>query len=220
MPFNTPDEENYYVPDFNYASGASVKQDLSSAYHFFISGEIGNDETSKSLIKTLKSCGSQDIVSIYLNTMGGDMYTTMQIINSIRSCAGRVATHADGLVASAGSLIFFAGDMMSVSELSSFLLHNGSGGVGGKMSDVHAHSDHTRSLIHKVFHSVYEPFFTPDEVDKILQGQDMYLHAEQVMGRISKVCETSEENNNNENDESVPQAEPKARKTRKVPAKK
>ena len=95
------DEVVEYMPE------PYVRQELSSAYHFFLSGTIRQDSNTTALIKKLKSCGPQDIISIDINTPGGEMYTMMQIINSIRSCSGRVACHADGFVASAASCIFF-----------------------------------------------------------------------------------------------------------------
>jgi ATP-dependent protease ClpP protease subunit len=141
------------------------------------------------------------------------MYTTMQIINSIRGCSGKVATHADGLVASAGSLVFFAGDMLSVSDLTSFLIHNGSASMGGKYSDIVSSVKHDTSVLHKIFHSVYQPFFSEEEIDKVLSGIDIHLGAEQVIGRIDKVCNAAEESSKDEN---IPKPEPEPDKPKRV----
>lgn len=190
------------------AMDSSTKQEASAIYSYYLSDTITHDSNTLNLIKDLKSCGPSDLINIYINTPGGDLYTTMQIINSMRSCQGTVATHADGHVASGGSLIFFAGDMMSVADLSTFLIHNGSGGFVGKMSDAHMQSDHYKQLIYKLFHSVYEPFLSKDEVDKVLTGVDIYLDSEQVIGKINKVCDTVEDNKNEDN------VEPKKRSPR------
>lgn len=179
-----------------------AEQPISSAFHFFLTGKVKDDLNTQSLVRKLKSCSVQDEVHIHINTPGGDLFTTMQIINSITACAGNVATYADGQVASAGSLIFFTGDMMTVADLTSFLIHNGFGGAVGKMSDVHMQSDHLKALYYKIFHSVYEPFFTPEEIDKVLGGSDIYLDTDQVIGRISRVFEEQQkDNNNNENND-------------------
>ena len=205
--------------NFSVGGDTSTKQEVSSSYDYYLSDVITHDHNTLSLIKQLKTAHPNDIVHIHINTPGGDMYTTMQIINSIRACPATVATHADGQVASAGSLIFFSGDMMSVAELSTFLIHNGSGGIGGKMSDMHLQSDDLKATCYKIFHSVYEPFLTSDEVDKVLSGVDIYLDSEQVIGRINKVCDVVQEDNNNKNENNDEQTKRPA-KTKRVGKKK
>jgi ATP-dependent protease ClpP protease subunit len=194
------------------AMDSSHRQELSTSHNYFINDDIKDSQNLNSLIRTLKFCGPNDVVNIYINTGGGDLYTTMQIVNSMRACAGRVATHADGQVASAGSLIFFAGDMLSVSDLSSFLIHVGSMFTSGKTSDVHSSADHSRALLHKIFHSVYEPFFSVEEIDKVLAGVDIHLGSEQVIGRIDKVCNIEKEVSN----EDIPKPEPTPTKPKRV----
>lgn len=194
----------------------AVIENLGFAYHYYLTGEIKDDINTRCLIKKLKSCSPQDVVSIYLNTPGGNYTTARQIINSIRNCYGRVVTHADGDVASAGSLIFFCGDMLTVADFSSFLIHNGDMMIGGKLNEVMQSAVVHKGEIYDLFHSVYEPFLTTEEVDGVLGGKDINLRPEQVRTRIDNVVEDQKDNNNNENtDEPKQQSRPAKKVGRK-----
>ena len=56
-------------------------------YHFYIIDEIGDPVTFLDLINTLKTAEEHDTVFIYLNTPGGSLQTTVQIISAMRQCA-------------------------------------------------------------------------------------------------------------------------------------
>ena len=95
------------------------------------------------------------------------------------------------------------------------MIHNAFGGSVGKMSDVYSEVEGTKALLYKIFHSVYEPFFSPEEVDKVLSGHDIWLDSDQVMGRIDKVCS----GDNNKNEDNVKQGNGPT-KTKRVGSKK
>lgn len=186
----------------HYDTETGAIQPLSTSYSYYITEEINEDSDNiLCLIRALKNCGPTDTVNIYLNTNGGCLDTTAQIINSMRACEGQVVTHADGLVASAGSLIFFSGEIMTVAELSKVLIHNGDLSIAGKFNEVHVQSDFWKNYVYTMFHSVYEPYLSAEEVDNILKGQDIYLTSEQVIERLARAEQEYEDNNNENNDE-------------------
>lgn len=62
-------------------------------------------------------------VTVHINSVGGDMYGGIAIYNRLKGLSGEVITVNDGLAASAGSIIFQAGDVRKVNSGSNLMIH-------------------------------------------------------------------------------------------------
>ena len=149
-------------------------------YHFYIHGEIGDSDEYVDLLDTLYTAGETDIIMIHLNTPGGYLNTAVEIIHAIAQCKATVITCADGQVASAGSLIFFAGHTFLIGEFCEVMLHDGSGGNIGKINENLKSAEFTAKRLAHIYHTVYGRFFEYDQVEAILNGQDLYLNSSEV----------------------------------------
>lgn len=158
-------------------------------HDFYVTGDIGEADDYLGMFQTLATASPMDVIYIHLNTHGGDFYTACQIAVEIqRSNAGAIIACADGLVASAGTIIFLACDNWVVSEFSQFLFHTSSGGSYGKLPDskksILAHEEH----INRVSSIIYQPFFDAEEIDSIInKNQDYWLTPDQVLDRLEVV---------------------------------
>lgn len=170
----------------------------SVALHFYINDAIEDADDYVELIDALYQGQPNHTIYIHLNTPGGRLDVTMQIINAIRSSEATVVGIADGQVASAGSLILFSCPNIGVQPMSYVMLHDASEGSLGKVSENLRQAQFTSKLINKIAHSVYEPFFTKEEIDEILDGKDMWLSSEDVEERIKQVKEKFGEVENGE----------------------
>lgn len=162
------------------------------SFHFYINDHISEPDDYVELIDALYQGQPNHTIYIHLNTPGGRLDVTMQIINAIRSSEACVVGLADGQVASAGSLILFACPNIGVQPMSYVMLHDGSEGAGGKINENLKQAQFSAKLISRIAHSVYEPFFSKEEIDDVLDGKDMWLTSEEVEGRISEVKEKGE----------------------------
>lgn len=190
-------------------------QSIAHYARHYLTGPIQDGDKVSDLIEDLKIATPNDTVHIYLNSPGGSIFTTMQVINSIRDCQGMVITQADGDVSSAASLIFFSASSMYVSDFSTFLIHNGDMMLRGKHSDTLMQATAMKNTVEKLFRSVYYPFLSTEEIDSVLAGRDIHLESEQVCERIKKVLEKEEHENTIQQ-----QTEEDAERTKKVPRKK
>ena len=161
-------------------------------HHFYITGAIKEAEHYLDLIECLYSATPSDEIILHLNTPGGDLDTTIQIINGIRSCAGVVVGIADGIVASAGTVIFFSCHSLVVQPFSYFMFHDGSEAAMGKINDNLAQVTFMSKFLANLFMEVYVPFFSKAEVTKILNGKDLWLTSDEIVERITKVVEAEE----------------------------
>lgn len=158
-------------------------------YHFYIHGEIGDSEEYVDLLDTLYTSGETDVIMIHLNTPGGYLNTAVEIIHAIAQCKATVITCADGQVASAGSLIFFAGHTFLIGEFCEVMLHDGSGGNIGKINENLKSAQFTADRLAHIYHTVYGRFFSPVEVEEILNGKDLYLNSSEVEAIIEAYIE-------------------------------
>lgn len=162
-------------------------------YHFYIHGEIGDSEEYVDLLDTLYTASESDIIMLHLNTPGGYLNTAVEIIHAIAQSSGTVITCADGQVASAGSLIFFAGHQFIIGEFCEVMLHDGSGGNIGKINENLKSAQFTAERLSHIYHTVYGRFFSEEEVEDVLNGKDLYLNSEAVEKLIQNKLEELEE---------------------------
>lgn len=161
-------------------------------FHHYIVGEIGAAEDYMELLADLAQASPEDVIYLHLNTPGGDLMTCCQIIHAIEECRAPVVTSAEGTVASGGSLLFFSGTGFIVGDLSTFLLHDGSGGVYGKVNENLKAAKASTEHLKRVYEHAYGRFFTKKEIKKILKGGDMYLKPKDVIKRLEKSIKEEE----------------------------
>jgi len=176
----------------------------SATHNFYLYGVIDDLQEYVDFIATLDYAQEHDIINIYINSPGGSLTTAISIVHAMMRSQANIICHADGEVASAATLIFFAGHMYAVYPYSHFMLHDASTGMAGKLSENYKSIESSSNLVRKLAYDLYYPVFSEEEVDKILLGQDMYCSAEEMYDRIHAVNEASgselntEEPENNE----------------------
>ena len=85
----------------------------------------GNFIAVDEFLKDLDQLKGKDHVTVHINSVGGDFYAGLAIYNRLRSMNISVTTVNDGLAASAGSIIFMAGDkgQRKVNAGSNLMIH-------------------------------------------------------------------------------------------------
>jgi ATP-dependent protease ClpP protease subunit len=202
-----------------------------SVYNFYINGAIEGFAPYQDLIHVLKSAEEHDTIYIHLNSIGGELAVTQQIINSMDNTMATVITSLEGEAYSAASVILLRGHKIFVNPNVSFMAHNYSHGVGGKGNDVASHVEHSQKFFKKFAHSVYKDVMSKEEIDEMLSGKDFWFTDAELIYRLKKfggreVITGSEElaNEANEMIQSDPVMNPKKaeapKKAPKKPAKK
>lgn len=95
-------------------------------------GEIGPITQYLELLAVLDAATENDEVEIVIDTPGGDVYTTAAIVERMENCRGNVITTASGLVASAGSYLWFFGKEKRVNRWAKFMIHCSLHGDSGR----------------------------------------------------------------------------------------
>lgn len=187
------------VPDMGECSMSLYERDYMRAqatgitYHFYIHGEIEGSEDYVDLLDAMYNATGNDLIILHLNTPGGYLNTAVEIIHAIAQTDATVMGSADGLVASAGSLILFSCHSFVLGEFCEVMLHDGSGGAFGKINENLKSALFTSQRIAKIYEKVYGKYFPADQVEKVLNGEDLYLTADDVEDLIEAAIKRAED---------------------------
>lgn len=83
----------------------------------------GNFIAQDDFLRDLDTLAGMDEVTVHINSVGGDLYAGLAIHNRLKGLSAHVTTINDGLAASAGSVIFEAGDTRKVNAGSNIMIH-------------------------------------------------------------------------------------------------
>lgn len=83
----------------------------------------GNYIAVDDFLRDLEDLSTKDNITVHINSVGGDLYAGIAIYNRLKSLPANVTTVNDGLAASAGSLIFQAGNTRKVHSGSNIMVH-------------------------------------------------------------------------------------------------
>lgn len=93
------------------------------------------------VVAQLNLIGDAQLLHVYLNTPGGDVFEGRAIMAEIRRFAGKTVAHIDSLCASAGTSIAMACDEVEMSKGAFFMIHNASGWAYGDKQDMRETAD-------------------------------------------------------------------------------
>lgn len=155
-----------------------------SVYDFYIVDEIKEPDAYLEMIQTLKSADPQDTIFIYLNTPGGNLYTTIQIMAAMTNSHAKVITCMEGQVCSAGTFIFLKGDAKLVNPHSTFMIHNYSQATSGKGNEIVSHINYMRQYFDKLAADVYKEFLSEEEINAVVYGNDLWMDSHEVVRRL------------------------------------
>lgn len=87
----------------------------------------GNFIAVDDFLRDLEELSAKKNITVHINSVGGDLYSGIAIYNRLKSLPANVVTVNDGLAASAGSLIFQAGNTRKVHSGSNIMVHQAMG---------------------------------------------------------------------------------------------
>jgi len=188
--------------------GKGVKQDertfhkqIVNIHEFYLSGDIESSENYIQWFDTIRHASENDVVKIYINSPGGDVFTAIQFIRALKETSANVIMSVEGMCASAATMIMLCGESFEISEHSTFLFHTYSGGLIGKGHELHSQAQFEREWSIKLINDIYKNFLTSDEITKILDGADIWMSGEQVTERIKKRQEILEKESSEETEQ-------------------
>jgi len=131
-------------------------------------------------LQNLKNTLGEDykpIIHLHINTPGGEVYAAFSTVDTILNLKSTIYTYADGLVASAGTLITSVGNKRYVGKHAHMLIHQLSSAIYGTFTELQSGMDSATALM-KILKEFYKkntkiPMKKLDE----LMTKDIYLNS-------------------------------------------
>jgi ATP-dependent protease ClpP protease subunit len=155
--------------------------------HFYLSEDVGAPAEYTDMIHRISAASENDTIFIHLNTPGGRLDTGVQIINAMQNSEAKIVTVLEAEAFSLGTLIFLAGDELIVNDHCMIMFHNFKGGVSGKGHEQLAQLDATIKWFTAIAREVYIPFLSEEEFNRIIKGEDLYMHSTEIRARIDNM---------------------------------
>ena len=95
----------------------------------------------------------QKVIPVVIDSYGGQVYSLMSMISSIKASELPVATIVEGKAMSCGVILFSCGEkgMRYITEDATLMIHDVSSGAWGKDSEIQASAAETKRLNNKVY---------------------------------------------------------------------
>ena len=181
-------------------------------HHFYLSTIVDAPHKFPEMIFRIQTASQDDAIVIHLNTPGGRIDTGIQLINAMQATPAHVVCSLEGEVASLGTMVFLAADEFMVHDNCMMMFHNYSGAVWGKGHEQIAALDATTKWIENLMRKLYVPFMSEEEFGRIMKGDDLYFHSEEIRKRLKRMVKTlAKEKKEREAAKNTPK--PKTRRT-------
>ena len=151
--------------------------------HVIYVGPLEYPEDEREKIQLIRTAGPDDTIRLIINSPGGYVSLAMSYVSAINESAARVITHAEGSVASAGTLLWLSGAQKTVSPLTEFMFHNYQGGAFGDGANMFSQITFGKAYFDKLLRRFYTGVLTEDEITRIIGGGQVWLDEEEIIKR-------------------------------------
>lgn len=153
-----------------------------------ISGAVEDIHDYIDLLECLATMKENDTIIITIDSPGGYIHTGVVICTHIKACKGTVITRAVGLCASAGSLIWSAGDICEVESTALMMWHMSSHGDMGNSIAIRNEAIIQVNFVKNILlqASMEKGHITQEEIDRICSDPNatVYISAIEMQKRI------------------------------------
>lgn len=156
--------------------------------HIYLVDEIEEPFNYVEIIRKLNVASETDQFIFHINCVGGDLWTTTQIVHAMQTTRGVCLASIEGLCCSAATMIALACDSWQMSPFGAFMIHAPTLGSFGKFDEIKASQDFNDKWTENLFKKVYEGFLSTDEIAKCLhQSKDLWFDCDEAIARFKKV---------------------------------
>lgn len=165
---------------------------IATEYIIRLDRELTEPSHFQEEIATIEAAGESDLISIKINSVGGQINTALAIINAMNKSPAFTRCEVVGEACSAATMIFLNGDEKIINPLSSFMIHTASYGYGGKENNVRQYVEHQTKAVEDLLHKIYKGFLTDEEIQSVIDGKDFWFSADEVEKRLGDVVTSQE----------------------------
>ena len=168
-----------------HSNGYFPPKAIVNMHEFYLVGDISEPSDYLEWFDTIRHAGETDIIKIYINSEGGDLFTAIQFLRVLSDTPATIICSVEGACMSAATLIFMCGQQFEVTPHSIFMFHNYSGGAMGKGGEMIDQLQHERRWSERLMKEVYKDFLSLEEIKSMLDNKDIWMDGEEVVKRVN-----------------------------------
>jgi ATP-dependent protease ClpP protease subunit len=150
----------------------------------YLTDEIESPRAYNALLHKLYTATKDDTFTFIINSGGGVVESVIMLTDAIIHSAATVKMKVAGFAASASTVLALAGDELEIANHSTFMIHNySSSGISGKGHELVARQNFMNKSLNDAFNFYYQGFLTPEEIEKVIGGSDLWMGPEEVRER-------------------------------------
>lgn len=165
----------------------SFTKPVAHVHEFYLSGAIQDAEEYIEWFDVIRNAAATDTIRIYINSPGGDLFTTLQFLRVMAETDANIVCSVEGACMSAATMIFLHGHSQEVTPHSLFMFHNYSAGTFGKGGEMYDQLQFERTWSENFMTEVYSGFLTTDEIQSMLNNKDIWMGSEEVVRRLTEL---------------------------------
>jgi len=162
----------------------SFSKPVAQVHEFYLSGPIEDAEEYIDWFDIIRNASPTDLVKIYINSPGGDLYTTLQFLRVMGESEAHITCSVEGACMSAATMIFLHGHLHEVTPHSLFMFHDYSSGTFGKGGEQYDQIQFERVWSRAFIREVYQDFLTDSEIESMMHNKDIWMSSEEVVRRL------------------------------------
>lgn len=166
--------------------GYFVKTRVSQLIEIPIDEGVMSPSYYRNVAQRIRDADEDDVIRYIINSPGGRLDGLMTLLSSMLKTDATTEAHIDAFCDSASSCLAMHCDNIYVSPYASMLVHHVTYGIGGKAADIHLHVTHFNTYSEQFFKDTYQYFLTDEEIQKCLDGYQLYLNADQIAERLER----------------------------------
>ena len=159
---------------------------MATFHEFYLTGRIEEADEYISVFDMIRHASEEDIIKIYVNSPGGDLFTALQFGRAMGDSDATIIVSVEGQCCSAATIIALAADMVELSNHCVWMCHNYSSGMIGKGHELHSQAEFERDWSIKLMKDIYDGFLSESEIQRMLNGADLWMGADDVMRRLEQ----------------------------------
>ena len=159
---------------------------MATFHEFYLTGRIEEADEYISVFDMIRHASEEDVIKIYVNSPGGDLFTALQFGRAMGDSDATIIVSVEGQCCSAATIIALAADMVELSNHCVWMCHNYSSGMIGKGHELHSQAEFERDWSIKLMKDIYDGFLSESEIQRMLNGADLWMGADDVMERLNK----------------------------------
>ena len=149
--------------------------------------DIINEPQEYNDLFDLMSTRPDDVYEFTINTPGGDLNTTIELLHHIKNLPPENVRMVVVAANSAGSVIMLASNNIEVVPHASMMIHDVQIGPGnGDLGKAYSMIRFSKETLKDFYQDVYEGFLTDEEIISVTNGQDFWFGEKEIVRRLKQ----------------------------------